>query len=100
MKPQAVTIMFLPESAWLWAGLTCYAASTVSVWQLLWLQRPLNYRVLLPLMLGVVLLTLAIASRWYQVGSGPFLTMYEILLSNLFSLRVMCRPNLKQRRVI
>ena len=28
----------------------------------------------------------AIAIRWYEVGYGPFLTLYEILLSNVFSL--------------
>ena len=78
--------MLLPEHVWLWAGLTGYAASTVTAWRQLLQRQPLNYLVLAPLMLGVVLLAMAITSRWHEVGSGPFLTMYEILLSNLFSL--------------
>ena len=28
----------------------------------------------------------SISSRWLQSGNGPFITMYEVLLSNLFSL--------------
>lgn len=83
---QLVKIVLLPENVWLWAGLTSYAASTVTAWHQLRYQQSLHNRILIPLLLGVALLALAIASRWNTVGSGPFLTMYEILLSNLFSL--------------
>jgi len=34
----------------------------------------------------VAVLTAAIAGRWIREGQGPFLTIYDILLSNLFSL--------------
>ena len=42
--------------------------------------------VLLTLVVAVVSLTVAIAVRWMYTGYGPFLTLFEILLSNLFSL--------------
>jgi ABC-type transport system involved in cytochrome c biogenesis permease subunit len=38
------------------------------------------------LVLAVVTSGAAIALRWYSLGQGPFFTLYEILLSNLFSL--------------
>lgn len=45
------------------------------------------YRPTASLYLGVVaLLAAVIAGRWTREGQGPFLTFYEILLSNLFSL--------------
>ena len=34
----------------------------------------------------VVLLTVAVAGRWIREAQGPFLTLYDVLLSNLFSL--------------
>ncbi|MCB1876717.1 MAG: cytochrome c biogenesis protein CcsA [Chromatiales bacterium] len=35
---------------------------------------------------GAIFVALAIGLRWHAVGHGPFLTLYEILLSSLFSL--------------
>lgn len=35
---------------------------------------------------ATLLLGAAIAGRWWREGQGPFLTMYEVLLSNTFSL--------------
>ena len=34
----------------------------------------------------LALLTVAVAGRWLREGQGPFLTLYDVLLSNLFSL--------------
>ena len=34
----------------------------------------------------LVLLTAAVAGRWLRESQGPFLTLYDVLLSNLFSL--------------
>jgi ABC-type transport system involved in cytochrome c biogenesis permease subunit len=34
----------------------------------------------------LVLLTVAVAGRWLRESQGPFLTLYDVLLSNLFSL--------------
>jgi ABC-type transport system involved in cytochrome c biogenesis permease subunit len=42
--------------------------------------------VIVPLSIGVLLFAAAIAHRWIRVGHGPFLTLFEVLLSNLFSL--------------
>ena len=41
---------------------------------------------LLSLLAGTLLFATAIALRWLRTGYGPFLTMFEVLLSNLFSL--------------
>ena len=47
------------------------------------------------LLAAILLLATAIAARWVREQQGPFLTMYDILLSNLFSLMliyfVICR---------
>jgi hypothetical protein len=34
----------------------------------------------------LALLTVAVAGRWMREAQGPFLTLYDVLLSNLFSL--------------
>lgn len=48
------------------------------------------YRPIAGLYAGVVaLLGAAITGRWLREGQGPFLTLYDILLSNLFSLTLM-----------
>ena len=38
------------------------------------------------LFIVLALLTLAVAGRWLRESQGPFLTLYDVLLSNLFSL--------------
>ena len=38
------------------------------------------------LIVVLALLTLAVAGRWLRESQGPFLTLYDVLLSNLFSL--------------
>ena len=38
------------------------------------------------LLLVLALLTAAVAGRWLREAQGPFLTLYDVLLSNLFSL--------------
>jgi ABC-type transport system involved in cytochrome c biogenesis permease subunit len=40
----------------------------------------------LVLSIVLVLLTAAVAGRWMRESQGPFLTLYDVLLSNLFSL--------------
>jgi len=35
---------------------------------------------------AIIMLALAITVRWIREGQGPFLTLYDVLLSNLFSL--------------
>lgn len=75
-----------PELMWIWGGLAGYAASTVAAWRR-WSRRSDAYGVVMvPMALGVLLFAAAIAHRWVRVGHGPFLTLFEVLLSNLFSL--------------
>ncbi len=38
------------------------------------------------LLLGALCVALSISDRWMAYGQGPFLTMYEVLISSLFSL--------------
>ena len=38
------------------------------------------------LLIALALLTAAVAGRWLRESQGPFLTLYDVLLSNLFSL--------------
>ena len=69
----------------LWAGVgACTAAAAVSL-------APARVRAALPFLLGAAALLFAasIAVRWQAVGHGPFLSLYEILLSNLFSLSLL-----------
>ena len=41
---------------------------------------------LIPLAAGAALLGAAVAERWLRLGHGPFLSLYELLLSNLLTL--------------
>lgn len=74
------------ETVWLWAGLGGYAASAVSAWRGALTGRASERTVFAFLAVGAALFAVAIAARWVRAGYGPFLTMYEILLSNLWSL--------------
>ena len=76
----------IPESLWLWAGVLGYTASAVAAWAGVTLRRNDDRIILIALSAGVLMFAVAIAQRWLQVGHGPFLNMFEILLSNLFSL--------------
>ncbi len=74
------------ESVWLWGGLAGYAASTAAAWHGAFTRRSHDRLILVSLVTGVALFAFSIAERWMRIGYGPFLTMFEILLSNLFSL--------------
>ena len=79
---------FAPEVLWLWGGLAGYLLSAVTALRIRSgaAPRQAERRVLAALWLAVVLLAVAVAQRWLRVGYGPFLTLFEILLSNVFSL--------------
>lgn len=47
-------------------------------------RRPAQ--VYLPLGLATLALAAVVAGRWLREGQGPFLTLYDVLLSNLFTL--------------
>ena len=75
-----------PESAWLWGALAGYSASALAAARMRAARLAGPDWVLRALWLAVVLLGAALVHRWLRVGYGPFLTLYEVLLSNLFSL--------------
>jgi ABC-type transport system involved in cytochrome c biogenesis permease subunit len=76
----------VPETVWLWSGVLGYTGSAVAAWSGVTVRRNCDAIVLTLLSAGALMFAIAIAERWLQVGHGPFLNMFEILLSNLFSL--------------
>ena len=76
----------MSEMPWLVGGMAGYSAATWAMWHGVLQGRVRDRLVLLALAGAVTLLAVAIAVRWVYTGYGPFLTLFEILLSNLFSL--------------
>lgn len=75
------------EVAWLWSGCGACVAAALRAWQVALRPRSgddaWGTRLLA---LAVALVALGIALRWQRLGHGPFLDMFEILASSLFSL--------------
>lgn len=72
----------------LWAALLAYViAGSIAIIAVV-LKRPLGRSVLALIVLGLILHTTSIALRWERVGHGPFITLYEILSSNVWSMMV------------
>lgn len=76
----------MPELAYLWAALVAYVAAGSTAIAGLALKRRPERAILGLLAAGVVLHTVSIALRWERVGHGPFITLFEILSSNIWSL--------------
>jgi ABC-type transport system involved in cytochrome c biogenesis permease subunit len=83
------------EMPWLLAGLGAYLAATlVSMWGVtpryagvpVVKTKTHEQFVLALLILGVVLLSAAIAARWVRIGHGPWISLFELLMSQLWSL--------------
>lgn len=84
------------ELPWLWAGLAAYALATIVAIKGLasargaaagaLVNRHYERPVLGLLALGVLLLTVCLAERWLRIGHGPFVNLFELLISQLFSL--------------
>ena len=85
------------ELPWLWAGLVAYAGATLMAFRTVWLTggsvgaavllRTNHERLILAMLVaGVILLALALGVRWERLGHGPFVNLYELLMSQLFSL--------------
>lgn len=94
-----MTNVIYAEVPWLWAGLTAYAVATLlaigSVMPKMVadevsgnraIRSRLQMAVLAMLLVGIGLLTVAIAERWMRIGHGPFISMFELLISQLWSL--------------
>lgn len=75
-----------PELPWLWFGVGAYVLALVLYIVTKFNDQRREQIALWTVSLGVVLIGIAIGVRWGALGHGPFLSMFEILLSNLFSL--------------
>jgi cytochrome c-type biogenesis protein CcsB len=70
----------------LWAALVAYVLSgSLAVGAAILGRRP-ERTILALLVLGLVLHAAAIALRWERLGHGPYITLFEILSSNIWSL--------------
>jgi ABC-type transport system involved in cytochrome c biogenesis permease subunit len=84
------------ELPWLWTGLAAYAVATVLAFRSVAVMarsgaasQPLRrneHGLLLLVIIGVALLATALGVRWERLGHGPFINLYELLTSQLFSL--------------
>lgn len=75
-----------PEQAFLITGVVAYTLAAFAAWAGVFTARKLDSFVFLATCMAVIAVLLSIVLRWQQTGDGPFLTLYEVLLSNLFSL--------------
>lgn len=66
---------------WLWAALLAYVAAGGFA-----LGRGSQRAVLASLAAAIALHTVSLALRWERLGHGPFITMFEVLSSNIWSL--------------
>ena len=75
------------EQLTLWLALLAYVgAGILAIFGTVFGRRP-ERTVLALLVVGLVLQTLAIGLRWERLGHGPYVTMFEILSSNVWSLK-------------
>ncbi|HGG59005.1 MAG TPA: hypothetical protein ENK26_03690 [Gammaproteobacteria bacterium] len=74
------------ETLILWLALIAYVlAGTLAIVGAVMGRRPAR-AVLLFLVVGLMLHTLSLGMRWQRIGHGPYVTMFEILSSNIWSL--------------
>jgi ABC-type transport system involved in cytochrome c biogenesis permease subunit len=74
------------EAPLLWSALLAYVVAGSSAIIALALERRAERWILALLALGLGLHGAALAARWITVGHGPFITLFEILSSNVWSL--------------
>ena len=75
----------------LWSALLAYVAAGSTAIIAVALERRPERWILLLLLLGDSLHGASLAARWIHVGHGPFITLFEILSSNVFSLTLVFR---------
>jgi len=78
--------LIVPEIPWILTGIAAYFAGSFAVWFGVMRHRNFDEFVLAMLVAGVIFFTVAITVRWLRTDYGPFLTLFEVILSNLFSL--------------
>ncbi len=84
------------ELPWFYTGLAAYMLATLlAVYGVVRARsgpagaavtRTYESAVLLLITAGVLLLTISLAVRWLRIGHGPFVNLFELLISQLFSL--------------
>jgi len=74
------------EAPLLWSALLAYVVAGSAAIFALALERRAERWILALLALGLALHGAALAARWIAVGHGPFITLFEILSSNIWSL--------------
>ena len=76
----------MAELPWLWAALLAYVgAGTVAIIAVVMGRRP-ERTVLALLAAGLALHAASLALRWMRLGHGPFVEMFEVLSSDIWSL--------------
>lgn len=70
----------------LWAGVVCYVVAGAVAVVTVTLGRRAERTVLGLMALGLALQSASIGMRWERLGHGPFITLFEILNSNVWSL--------------
>lgn len=76
----------MDELKFLWIALVIYVvAGSVAIFGVIFKKQP-DRSVLLLMLAGLILHTISIALRWDRLGHGPFVTMFEILSSNVWSM--------------
>ena len=83
------------EQPWLWAGLGSYLVATlIAMWGVsprhsgntLVVNKGYEKLVLGAILTGVLLLSAAITARWIRIGHGPWISLFELLMSQMWSL--------------
>ncbi|HEY6863323.1 MAG TPA: cytochrome c biogenesis protein CcsA [Burkholderiales bacterium] len=76
----------MSELELLWAALLAYvAAGSIAIVGVV-MQRRVERAVLALAVAGLAVHALSLALRWDRLGHGPFITLFEVLSSNVFSL--------------
>lgn len=82
--------MLLPqpdtESLFFYIAVAAIIVAAVVSWAGFLYRNPFQKAVLFSTALSITACAISIGIRWAESGNGPFVTMYEVLISNLFSL--------------
>ncbi len=81
-----LSLQLNPEQAFLLLAVVAYTLASLFAWAGEIRRKQVDPAVHLTVSVGMIASFLAIVIRWQVTGNGPFLTLYEVLLSNLFSL--------------
>jgi len=82
--------MAATEKNLLIAAVSVLAIATITDALLRYRQRSSTAATSILIAAATLMLALAITVRWVREQQGPFLTLYDVLLSNLFSLGLIC----------